>query len=133
MIEKLTEEEKNIILQAKQESSQIENNYSGELKDLYQKKEELIKHYRGFFMDQITIFVRKLAQDSKEDLSDHKMYHMLIGSSTEKGEKIYSDFSQEEIDSNSKIKKFVEIDLEMKKFIEDEYQKMLEEKNNSIS
>jgi hypothetical protein len=36
----------------------------------------------------------------------------------------FLDFSQEEINKDPKIKRFVDVDMEIKKFIDDEYIKM---------
>lgn len=54
-------------------------------------------------------------------LKDHQLYCAIIFASFE-NRKSWLDFSQNEIDNDPKTKEFVEIDLKIKKFIEDEYE-----------
>lgn len=107
----------------------IKNNYEELLKEKYNK---LIIKFGLPLINKVLSFINEDIEGvSKEELKKHKLYHMVILSTPDpdKSKFTFLDFSQKEINADPYIKRFVEIDLLIKKFIEDEYEKMQKEQN----
>ncbi len=105
----------------------IEKFIHDEYENMLQKKySELVEH---FSYKLLVIIKDSFPTISDDELIEHKLYHMILLSTPRPERKTFLDFSQEEINKDPKIKRFVEVDMEIKKFIDDEYEKMQKELN----
>lgn len=138
MIEKiqLTAQEEIIKNNAKLESATIEEKYKNknlrEFKNIFSE----LENFFGYdIIEKSILFINTdeyLQNIPKKDLYSHSLYQIISGSSVVSGEKHWTDFSQEEIKSDTTIKKFAEIDKRIEQFIKNNYEELLKEKYNKL-